>query len=117
MIRRPPRSTLFPYTTLFRSLLSGVDYTHLTAMMAPRPTLLVYNAEDDCCFRAPLVKPYIFDAVRPYFRLYGKEDLLDWHENTEPADHNYQLDNRLQSYRFFTRNFRLPLASSEAPVD
>src|SRR2546429_6568697 len=25
MIRRPPRSTLFPYTTLFRSLLEGTD--------------------------------------------------------------------------------------------
>src|SRR5256885_12360612 len=25
MIRRPPRSTLFPYTTLFRSLLADVD--------------------------------------------------------------------------------------------
>src|SRR2546425_9671884 len=25
MIRRPPRSTLFPYTTLFRSLLSPFD--------------------------------------------------------------------------------------------
>src|SRR3712207_7475644 len=25
MIRRPPRSTLFPYTTLFRSLLEGVE--------------------------------------------------------------------------------------------
>src|SRR2546426_7596047 len=25
MIRRPPRSTLFPYTTLFRSLTAGVD--------------------------------------------------------------------------------------------
>src|SRR3712207_7848471 len=25
MIRRPPRSTLFPYTTLFRSALLGVD--------------------------------------------------------------------------------------------
>src|SRR2546426_6719612 len=25
MIRRPPRSTLFPYTTLFRSLLPGVE--------------------------------------------------------------------------------------------
>src|SRR2546425_9541275 len=24
MIRRPPRSTLFPYTTLFRSILAGV---------------------------------------------------------------------------------------------
>src|SRR3712207_8478376 len=29
MIRRPPRSTLFPYTTLFRSLLRG--RTHLWA--------------------------------------------------------------------------------------
>src|SRR5258706_6224834 len=27
MIRRPPRSTLFPYTTLFRSLLFGADDT------------------------------------------------------------------------------------------
>src|SRR3712207_8611708 len=25
MIRRPPRSTLFPYTTLFRSGLGGID--------------------------------------------------------------------------------------------
>src|SRR2546422_7871705 len=25
MIRRPPRSTLFPYTTLFRSLVVGAD--------------------------------------------------------------------------------------------
>src|SRR2546428_3157581 len=26
MIRRPPRSTLFPYTTLFRSLAFGLDH-------------------------------------------------------------------------------------------
>src|SRR6267378_1266837 len=26
MIRRPPRSTLFPYTTLFRSRSAGADY-------------------------------------------------------------------------------------------
>src|SRR5256885_8502701 len=37
MIRRPPRSTLFPYTTLFRSLQSGryalvIDDHPLTAM-------------------------------------------------------------------------------------
>src|SRR5256885_8976007 len=25
MIRRPPRSTLFPYTTLFRSALAGIE--------------------------------------------------------------------------------------------
>src|SRR3712207_9304484 len=28
MIRRPPRSTLFPYTTLFRSLAPGGDVAH-----------------------------------------------------------------------------------------
>src|SRR3712207_7512754 len=28
MIRRPPRSTLFPYTTLFRSRLAGSDPRH-----------------------------------------------------------------------------------------
>src|SRR2546422_4653929 len=26
MIRRPPRSTLFPYTTLFRSIVNGVGH-------------------------------------------------------------------------------------------
>src|SRR2546430_11534582 len=30
MIRRPPRSTLFPYTTLFRSQLATVFRNHLT---------------------------------------------------------------------------------------
>src|SRR5689334_24515982 len=29
MIRRPPRSTLFPYTTLFRSFHAHVDAPHL----------------------------------------------------------------------------------------
>src|SRR2546430_6215848 len=28
MIRRPPRSTLFPYTTLFRSLVEATGYSH-----------------------------------------------------------------------------------------
>src|SRR2546425_6192519 len=38
MIRRPPRSTLFPYTTLFRSLLNrfgddGVGFVHIDASL------------------------------------------------------------------------------------
>src|SRR3712207_8821201 len=32
MIRRPPRSTLFPYTTLFRSLRHGLDRADLHAL-------------------------------------------------------------------------------------
>src|SRR5689334_25408568 len=31
MIRRPPRSTLFPYTTLFRSLSQGLDQSETPA--------------------------------------------------------------------------------------
>src|SRR3712207_4728787 len=34
MIRRPPRSTLFPYTTLFRSDLSGVIFVVLALVWA-----------------------------------------------------------------------------------
>jgi len=98
-------------------LLTVADYSHLTAMRAPRPTLLIYNAEDDCCFRAPLVRPDIFDRVRPFFRLYGKEGNLSWHENTDPSDHNYQRDNRIQAYRFFARHFGLPAPETETPVD
>src|SRR5260370_40515712 len=31
MIRRPPRSTLFPYTTLFRSINSGLSFSGTTS--------------------------------------------------------------------------------------
>lgn len=81
------------------------DYSHLTAIRAPRPTLLVYNAEDSCCFRAPLVKPDVYDAVAPFFKLYGKAESFGWHMNTDPSDHNYQLDNRLAAYRFIGKHF------------
>src|SRR3712207_7991783 len=35
MIRRPPRSTLFPYTTLFRSLRSTAEENSATSPDAP----------------------------------------------------------------------------------
>src|SRR3712207_9466133 len=37
MIRRPPRSTLFPYTTLFRSVVQGADGGE-----RPKPEVLVH---------------------------------------------------------------------------
>jgi len=97
-------------------LLEGLDYTHLTALLAPRPSLLIYNAEDSCCFRGPVVKRQIFDGIKPFFALYGKENEIAWYENRDPGDHNYQLDNRLQLYRFVSRHFDLPLITSEIPV-
>src|SRR3712207_8578946 len=32
MIRRPPRSTLFPYTTLFRSIISDINLPAMTGL-------------------------------------------------------------------------------------
>jgi dienelactone hydrolase len=95
-------------------MFDGVDFTHLTALMAPRPTLLIYNAEDDCCFRAAMTKPFVLDAIRPIFELYGKPDLPSWHENRDPGTHNYQLDNRTQAYQFFSRQFQLPPFDEDA---
>ena len=98
-------------------LLQGQDYSTLTAMRAPKPTLLIYNAEDECCFRAPLVRPYIYDEVKPFFALFDKEDHLGWHENTDPSTHNYQQDNRVQAYRHLSRHFGLEPWDREDPVD
>src|SRR2546426_6083138 len=47
MIRRPPRSTLFPYTTLFRSLALG-GRRHLAACQVGHELHAVANREDRC---------------------------------------------------------------------
>src|SRR2546426_11785853 len=36
MIRRPPRSTLFPYTTLFRSAFGTDTFKHITGLEAAK---------------------------------------------------------------------------------
>ena len=98
-------------------LTQNEDYPFFVAIRAPRPTLLIHNAEDDCCFRAALVEPFIYERVRPFFRLFGKEDDLAWRENRDPGTHNYQLANRELAYAFFTKHFGLPLTPNEIPSD
>ena len=95
--------------------LAGQDYTHLVAMRAPRPTLLIHNAEDTCCFRAALVKPYIYDQMKPIFAWFGAESALGWHENLDPGTHNYGLDNRQTAYAFFLGAFGMDNPSYEIP--
>lgn len=97
-------------------LLTIADYDTLTAMRAPRPTLIIHNAEDSCCFRAPLVKPYNYEDIKPFFRLYGKEADLQFHQNTNISAHNYGLDDREAAYRFLDKHFHLNASSSEIPT-
>jgi dienelactone hydrolase len=80
------------------------DYVHLTALLAPRPSLLINNARDNCCFRADYaVAPLIREAM-PVFRLMGAPDRLRYHLNFD-AGHNYGSDNREALYRMLKEFF------------
>src|SRR5882724_3052339 len=114
---RPEPSNIGDTEEVPTDFLAGQDYSHLVALRAPRPTLLIYNAVDDCCYRAPLTKPYMYDNVLPIFSLFGRQAQFQWHENTEPGTHNYEIDNRQQSYRFFCEQFGLPMPQREISID
>src|SRR5256885_13167624 len=45
MIRRPPRSTLFPYTTLFRSVITSADKAWVVHLACTKPKELGYASE------------------------------------------------------------------------
>jgi dienelactone hydrolase len=96
------------------------DYAHLTAMMAPRPTLLTFNYADDCCFKSDHALPPLLQAARPIYDLYGEPHRLRWHVNFVPGNHNFERDNREALYRMF-RDFFYPgdssFDSTEIPCD
>ncbi len=87
------------------------DYTHLTALLAPRHALLTYNAKDECCFEAGYALPPLMEAAEPVYRLFANPGRLRSHVNHEPGTHNYEVDNRQANYRavgdyFFPREAR-----------
>ncbi len=86
-------------------LATVTDYAHMTAMMAPRATLLTFNATDNCCFAAGHALPPLLNAAAPVFRLYGQEARLQSHVNTDPGTHNYLRDNREAFYRMVGETF------------
>jgi hypothetical protein len=75
------------------------DYTHLTAMMAPRATLLTYNSKDDCCFESGYALEPLVSAAKPFFKLADHEKALRTHVNDSPGNHNFGEDNRRALYR------------------
>ncbi len=97
-----------------------VDYTHLTAMLAPHPALLTFNAKDDCCFAAGTALPPLLEAAEPVYRLYNAQGRLHTHINTDPGTHNYLLDNREALYQALAEAWSRPDTSyspKEIPSD
>lgn len=85
-------------------LASVADYTTLTAMRAPKPTMISNNAYDSCCFRGDYANAPLIWAARPYYALYNAADKLTAHINFDPG-HNYGQENREAFYRFVRDNF------------
>src|SRR3712207_6952586 len=86
MIRRPPRSTLFPYTTLFRSLLVQQAYQEQTGTLPPAALVKAafINSADD------LSQPEVdFEAG------FGQADALRSEEHTSELQSRQYLVCRL----------------------
>lgn len=86
-------------------LAATADYPLLTAMLAPRPALLLYNQYDDCCFRTERAKPSVYDPVLPLYASLGRQDAFAFHNNVDPGTHNYEREHRERLYRFLNRHF------------
>src|SRR5688572_31273008 len=85
MIRRPPRSTLFPYTTLFRSFVEGRDpYSILyrntaRGALAERPlSLLVYDGHRDVEFSSVERPPALAGRDRKSTRLNSSHSQISY---------------------------------------
>src|SRR5256885_5056120 len=67
MIRRPPRSTLFPYTTLFRSSAGSFNFHDPASMLLYSPeTVRAFNSSVAASERIPL--PSAFDTLDDVLR-------------------------------------------------
>ena len=100
-------------------LTTVLDYQDMTAMLAPRPALLILNEKDDCCFQTGRAKPVIYDAVLPTYRAFGAEANFLCHSNVDPGTHNYEADNRSQFYKFIAEQWHLdtPATDIHLPSD
>src|SRR5688572_4840928 len=94
------------------------DYTHLTALLAPRPLEIGNNANDNCCFRADYATAPLVQAADNPYRLLNARDKLLYSTNFGDG-HNYDADNRRSFYRMLNRFFfdgRVQVPLEEAPV-
>src|SRR3712207_7995408 len=66
MIRRPPRSTLFPYTTLFRSILADLEGAVNRDMQRNRGQVRVVHTLTYCVEQPHLVGPLCLSNAQLY---------------------------------------------------
>ena len=90
------------------------DYDVLSALVAPRPILFIFNRYDDCCFQPHKAASGTYEAARGAYELLGAADRCALHVGTD-AGHNYDQGNRLQFYAWLNRHFGLDTPDRELP--
>src|SRR5258708_18310092 len=80
MIRRPPRSTLFPYTTLFRSTASGrsLSFVEACALAGPSPCSRSTRVDLDGVEAAQLIRPIRIPRDRKSTRLNSSHQIISY---------------------------------------
>ena len=95
-------------------LCTVADYDVLSAMVAPRPILFVYNKYDSCCFQAHKAVAGSYEPAKPVYELLGVGDLCGLHISSEPG-HHYGHDNRAKLYEWLNLHFGLRTQSTDLP--
>lgn len=98
-------------------LCAVADYDLMTALFAPRPTLLIYNLRDDCCFRSRRTYRSVYQPVKPLYERLKAGDDFQFYENRDPGTHNYEADSRNRLYRFLDQEFGLNTPAEEHPFE
>src|SRR3712207_7739610 len=81
MIRRPPRSTLFPYTTLFRSVSSGKTISETPNNETKKLNIICSKSRDFVLFMSPyykkISKKINNTTINSYYLEYNKESEIN----------------------------------------
>src|SRR3712207_7621100 len=84
MIRRPPRSTLFPYTTLFRSNQGSRSRSVLSRSVTAKPTVIAMRV-------LACVAAGVGSLIQPFIRFHGSLPKISW---TRSEEHTSELQSR-----------------------
>src|SRR3712207_8674342 len=91
MIRRPPRSTLFPYTTLFRSTAMLVEF----ALRGIRPDLILFadtgGEKPETYAYLPVIQRYLARVGFPTVTTVRYEDRKSTRLNSSHANISYAV--------------------------
>ncbi len=90
------------------------DYDVISALVAPRPILFIFNRYDDCCFQPHKAASGTYEAACAIYDLLDVADYCKLHVGVDPG-HNYGTSNRCAFYTFLNRHFVIDTPDDELP--